>query len=315
MLSMTSDKAHSQQKKGILVSGGTGVMGSRLVHALVKSGWEVRVLTLPNDPLVSRLKGVDCDIFYGDIQDAHSLKGAFKGIDTVYHLAAIIIAQDPALFKKININGTENMVKEAASAGVRHFIYVSSASVVYPLATPYSRSKRECEKIVKEQKAMHYTIVRPTLVYEKNGGLEFMMFMDYLLKYPVVPFIGRGRALKNPVDVNDLMKGLIALAGNEKCFGKIYNFSGGKAISIWDLGHLMLGYKGKRKPFLPIPVWICRLLAAGMKRVMKKPLLTWNVIAGITQDANLDHSSATEDIGYNPVGIHEGLKKYFSDRA
>lgn len=312
---MTSDKAHSQQKGGILVSGGTGVMGSRLVHALVQSGWKVRVLTLPNDPLVSRLEGVDCDIFYADIQDAHSLKGAFKGIDTVYHLAAIIIAQDPALFKKININGTENMVKEAASAGVRHFIYVSSASVVYPLGTPYSRSKRECERIVREQKAMQYTIVRPTLVYEKNGGLEFMMFMDYLLKYPVVPFIGRGRALKNPVDVNDLMKGLIALAGNEKCFGKIYNFSGGEAISIWDLGHLMLGYKGKRKLFIPIPVWICRLLAAGMAMVMKKPLLTWNVIAGITQDANLDHSSATEDIGYNPVGIHEGLKKYFLDRA
>jgi NADH dehydrogenase len=99
---MTSDKAHYQQKEGILVSGGTGVMGSRLVHALVKSGWKVRVLTLPNDPLVSRLEGVDCDIFYGDIQDAHSLKGAFKGIDTVYHLAAIIIAQDPELFRKIN---------------------------------------------------------------------------------------------------------------------------------------------------------------------------------------------------------------------
>jgi nucleoside-diphosphate-sugar epimerase len=310
---MTSDKAHSQQKGGILVSGGTGVMGLRLVHALVQSGWKVRVLTLPNDPLVSRLEGVDCDIFYGDIQDAHSLKGAFKGIDTVYHLAAIIIAQDPALFKKININGTENMVKEAASAGVRHFIYVSSASVVYPLGTPYSRSKRECERIVKEQTAMQYTIVRPTLVYEKNGGLEFMMFMDYLLKYPVVPFIGRGRALKKPVDVDDLMKGLIALAGNEKCFGKIYNLSGGEAISIWDLGHLMLGYKGKRKLFIPIPVWICRLLAAGMARGMKKPLLTWNVIAGITQDANLDHSLAIRDLGYNPVGIREGLKKYFSD--
>jgi len=311
---MTSAKANSQQKKGILVSGGTGVMGSRLVHALVKSGWKVRVLTLPNDPLVSRLKGVDCDILYGDIQDAHSLKGAFNGIDTVYHLAAIIIAQDPALFTKININGTENMVKEAASAGVRHFILVSSASVVYPLETPYSRSKIECERIVKEQKAMQYSIVRPTLVYEKNGGLEFMMFMDYLMKYPVVPFIGRGRALKNPVDVNDIMKGLIALAGNEKCFNKIYNFSGGEAISIRDLGHLMLGYKGKRKLFIPIPVWICRLLAAGMEMLMKKPLLTWNVIAGITQDANLDHSSATEDIGYNPVGIREGLRKYFPDR-
>ncbi|HPD61589.1 MAG TPA: hypothetical protein PKV48_07525, partial [Thermodesulfobacteriota bacterium] len=138
-----------------------------------------------------------------------------------------------------------------------------------------------------------------------------MLFVDYLLKYPVVPFIGRGRALKNPVDVDDMMKGLIALAGNEKCFGKTYNFCGGEEISIWDLGHLILKHMGKRKIFMPIPVWICRLLAVGMKVVMKKPPLTWNVIAGITQDANLDSSSAREDIGYNPIGIREGLKKYF----
>jgi len=310
---MTTAKAGSRKTGAVLVSGGTGVMGSRLVHGLIKSGWKVRVLTLPGDPFVSRLKGVDCDIFYGDIRDGHTLSGAFDGIDTVYHLAAIIIAQDPELFRKININGTLNMVNGSSSAGVRHFILVSSASVVYPLDTPYSRSKKECEKIVREQKKMQYTIVRPTLVYERNGGLEFMMFMDYLLKYPVVPFIGTGRALKNPVDVDDIIKGLLALAGNDRCFGKTYNFSGGEEISIRDLAHLMLRCMGKRKIFITLPVWLCKLLAAGIEIAMKKPLLTWNVIAGITQDANLDNSSAKEDLGYSPIGIREGLRKYFPD--
>ena len=295
----------------ILVTGGTGVMGSRLVRGLVESGWKVRALAIPNDPLVSRLSGVNCEIFYGDITDASTLKGAFDSIETVYHLAAIIISNDPSLFQKVNVDGTRNVVEAAASQGVKHFIFVSSASVIYPRATPYSRSKRECEKIVSEQNTMHYTIVRPTLTYEKNGGQEFLMFLEYLKKFRVVPFIGRGRALKNPVHVDDIIKGFLAIAGNEKCYGKTYNFSGGEEISIWDLAQLMLKHQGVNKLFIPIPIWLCKFLSRLMGSVMDHPPLTEYIIVGITHDGNLDHSSATEDLGYRPIGIRKGLLKCF----
>lgn len=295
----------------ILVTGGCGVMGSRIVRGLVEKGWKVRALTLPNDPFVSRLDDVDCEIFYGDISELSSLKGAFDGIETTYHLAAIIIAFDSTLFKKINVDGTRNVVNGAAAGGVKHFIHVSSASVVYPKPTLYSLSKKECEKIVKEQKSMHYTIVRPTLAYEKDGGQEYMMFAEYLNKFSIVPFVGMGKALKNPVHVDDLMKGFLSLAGNEKTYGNIYNFSGGEEITIWDLAHLILKHQGINRFFIPVPVWFCKLLAVGMERMMKRPPLTWNVIAGITQDANLDHSTATRDLGYNPIGVREGLQKLY----
>ena len=295
----------------ILVSGGAGVMGSRLVKGLVEAGNKVRVLTIPNDPYVSRLDGVDCEIFYGDVSDASSLKGAFDDVKTVYHLAAVLIAHDPTIFEKVNVNGTRNMVEDASSAGVEHFIFVSSASVVYPYTTPYSESKRQCERIVKEQKAMHYTIVRPTLSYNESGGQEFFLFRDYLMKYPIVLFIGRGKALKSPVHVDDLFKGFLAIPGNEKTFGKIYAFSGGEEISIWDFAKLTLKHMKTQKLFIPVPVPVCKILAEIMKIFMKRPSLTWNVIAGITQDANLDHVSASEDLGYHPIPVCEGFQKCF----
>jgi nucleoside-diphosphate-sugar epimerase len=295
----------------ILVSGGSGAMGSRLVRRLVEKGKKIRVLTLPNDPLVARLSGLNCEIFYGDISDASSLKGAFDGVETVYHLAAIIIAYDPSLFEKININGTRNMIQGSIAAGVKHFVLISSASVVYANTNEYARSKQVCESMIKEQKEMQYTIIRPTLAYEKDGGQEFMMFLEYLKKYPVVPFVGRGKAPKNPVHVDDLIKGFVAVEGNPKAFGKTYNFSGGEEITIWDQAKLMLKHQGMKKVFIPIPVWLCRLLAAVMERVMTRPPLTQYAIARIVQDANLDHSSATEDLGYRPVGFREGLQKCF----
>jgi NADH dehydrogenase len=295
----------------ILVTGGAGVMGSRLVRGLVEAGNSVRVLTLPGDPLVKRLDGLGVDIRYGDVGDRATLDGLCDGVRTVYHLAAVLLSRDPAVFQRVNVGGTRNLVDLSLKGGAEHFILVSSISVTYPYTTPYSLSKRECERIVKDQSTMHWTIVRPTLAYNEFGGEEFMMYLDYLKRFPVVPFIGRGKALKNPVHVDDLMRGFLAIANNPKTYGKTYAFSGSEEISIWDLGKEMLRHQGISKPFVPVPVWLCKALAAVMGATMKKPPLTWNAIAGLTQDANPDWSAGKSDFGYSPIGIHEGLERCF----
>jgi NADH dehydrogenase len=282
-------------------------MGQRLVQGLRARGERVRVLDRPG----TRIDDPQVELKHGDVTDPASLQGVFDGVDTVFHLAAILIAYDPASFERVNAGGTRNVAQAALAAGVKHFILVSSASVVYPKSTAYSRSKRECERIVREQTGMHWTIVRPTLAYNEHGGEEFRMFLDYLRKYPVVPFIGRGRSLKNPVHVDDLMRGFLAVVGNPVAYGKTYNFSGGEEIAIWDLAHLMLKHQRIAKPFLPLPVFLCTAAARLLEGRMARPPLTWNVIAGITQDANLDNSEARRDLGYDPIGVREGLQRCF----
>jgi len=298
----------------ILVSGGAGVMGSRLVKGLVKAGNRVRALSLPGDPHVCRLENVDCEISYADITDAGTLEGAFEGVRTVYHLAAVIITHDQDIFRKINAGGTRNMVQGAVSSGVEHFIYVSSASVIFPDASAYARSKLEGERIVTSQDEMPYTIVRPTLVYEREAGQEFMMFMESLKKYPVVPFVGRGRAKKNPVFTEDVIKGLLAIAHNPKTYGKTYNFSGGEVVTIRELAHLMLKCRGLSKPFVPIPIWLCKMIALVMEKAMKKPPLTRYAISRMEQDADLDNTEARKDLVYKPIGVTEGLMRCYPVR-
>ena len=293
----------------ILVTGGLGVMGSTLVKGLVDRGFKVRVLD-NSDRFRSRLDGYDVEIRIGDITKPETLTGCFDQVETVYHLAAVLIVYDPSLFQKINVDGTRNIVDASIKSGVKHFILVSSASVTYPHTTPYSLSKRETERIVK-QTAMKWTIVRPTLAYNESGGEEFNMFLAYLKKYPFVPFIGAGQSLKRPVHCDDLMKGFLAIAGNPKSYGKTYAFSGGEAISIRDMAKLMLKHVGQRKLFVPIPIPICKLVAFFAERFQKKPILTWNAIAGVMQDANLDNSEARVDLDYRPVSFHEGLQRAY----
>ncbi|MGA7214682.1 MAG: NAD-dependent epimerase/dehydratase family protein [Terrimicrobiaceae bacterium] len=294
----------------ILVTGGLGVMGSTLVKGLVDRGFEVRVLD-NSDRFRSRLDGYGVDIRIGDITKPETLEGCFDRVETVYHLAAVLIVYDTILFHKINVGGTRNIIDASIRAGVKHFILVSSASVTYPHTTPYSLSKRETERMIKEQSAMTWTIVRPTLAYNESGGEEFNMFLAYLKKYPFVPFIGAGRSLKRPVHCDDLMEGFLAVAGNPKAYGKTYAFSGGEAITIRDMAELMLKHVGQKKLFITIPIPICRLIAFVAERLQKKPILTWNAIAGVMQDANLDNSEAQADLNYRPVTFREGLQKAY----
>lgn len=297
----------------ILVTGGLGVMGATLVKGLVARGFKVRVLD-NSDRFRSRLDGYEVDIHIGDITQPETLEHCFDGVETVYHLAAILIARDPALYQKINVGGTRTVIDLASRAGVKHFILVSSASVTYTHTTPYSLSKRETERMIQEQTVMSWTIVRPTLAYNENGGEEFAMFLAYLRKYPIVPFIGAGRALKRPVHCDDLMSGFLAIAGNKTAHGKTYAFSGGEAITIKDMARLMLRHVGEEKSFVHLPISLCMIIAFFAEKLQEKPVLTWNAIAGVIHDSNLDNSEARRDLGFQPVTFHEGLERSYPQK-
>ena len=305
-----SDVASSPGRTA-LVTGAAGVMGVRLARGLVEAGWNVRALVLPGDPLRAQLDGLGCEVREADVSDAASLRGVADGVDTIYHLAAVIISHDPSVFARVNRNGTAHVVAEAARARVRHFIYVSSASVTYPRRTPYAQSKLDAEELVRAELSFSQTIVRPTLVYDVGGGQELLMFLAYLRRFPVVPFIGSGHARKRPVWAGDIIDGLLRLAGNPVALGKTYNFSGGESISMLDFARLLLAQHGESRPFVPLPVPLCRALAAVMGRVMERPPLTPSAIAGIVNDADLDPTLATRELGYRPISVREGLQRCF----
>lgn len=298
----------------VLVTGAAGEVGRGLCRKLAEAGWSVRALVLPRDPLRARLEGLGFDLREGDVRDPASLASAAAGVDTVLHLAAVILAHDPTVFETVNHQGTAHMVDAAAAAGVRHFVYVSSASVVYPRLTPYGRSKLAAEERVRAERRFAHTIVRPTLVYDQTGGQEFRIFCDHLRRFPIVPFIGDGAARKRPVHSEDVVDGLIRIVGNPIAFGKTYNLSGGETVTLDELARLVLELSGEPKPILHLPVALCRAMAVILGWAMKDPPVTPYSIAGFINHADLDPTAAIAEIGYHPRGVRAGLAGCFDQR-
>jgi NADH dehydrogenase len=312
--SPSSTSASGGGSRLVLVTGAAGEVGGRMVKRLLADGHRVRGLILPGDPLRTRLDGTRCEVVEGDVRDPTSLPAIVAGVDTVLHLAAVILARDPQVYDSVNRRGTANLVKAASAAGVRHFVYVSSASVTYPRLTPYGQSKLDAEGFVAGERAFAHTIVRPTLVYDETGGQEFAMFRGYMRRFPVVPFLGPGTARKRPVHADDVVDGLARIVGNAACFGKTYNLSGGEAISLVELGKLVLRLEDAQRPFLHVPVPLCRVAAAVLGRMMKDPPITPYAVAGFTHDADLDPAEAMADFGYRPRGVRAGLTACLSPR-
>lgn len=284
-------------------------MGSRLVRALAANGHRVAALVQPGDPLQRRLHDVPCDRREGDLQDRASLNAACQGVRTVFHLAAVILSPDVSIFDRVNRIGTANLIDAATAHGVRHFVYVSSASVVYPRLTPYGASKLAAEGLVRAEPRFAHTIVRPTLVYDQEGGQEFQIFSDFVNRFPVVPFIGPGTAIKRPVFAGDVVDGLLRLVDNTRAYGRTYNFSGADAVSLCELARLILAQRGQTKRFVHLPLGLCRTAARVMELTMKNPPLTSYIIAGMLNDADLDPADAVRDLGYRPVGVRQGLAR------
>jgi NADH dehydrogenase len=137
------------------------------------------------------------------------------------------------------------------------------------------------------------------------------MFRSYLERFPVVPFIGAGSAIKRPVLAGDIVDGLLRVAGNPRSYGKLYNFSGAEPITMLELARLILKHRGKRRAFVRLPVPLCSALARVAPLFTARPPLTPSAIAGIVNDADLDPTEATLDLGYRPLGVHEGFARCF----
>src|ERR1700738_3502596 len=108
----------------VLVTGGSGFLGSAVVRALIGRGLRVRALVRTASPL-GNLEGLDCQTFTGDLTDEESLKAALRGVKYLFHVAADyrLWARNPSVILRVNVGGTRNLMRQALLARVERIVY------------------------------------------------------------------------------------------------------------------------------------------------------------------------------------------------
>lgn len=309
----------SPNKDIILVTGGGGHVGRQLCSYLASRGFKVRLLLLEKEGIPQFIDQINeqkscIDCVFGDITKSASLRNAFKNVKIVVHMAAIILSpKDRTLFHKINLIGTQNIVDLCIENKIEQLVYISSTSVNYRVTNAYSHSKRMAEKYITQKMPDTYTIIRPTLVYCATGGDEFMRFVSYLKKMPIVFLIGNGTARKKPILLDDLVHGIASVIWQPVALKKVYELAGANSISLRNMAIEILKKTGKSTVIIPIPLWICKIMATVIGRFgLINPYFAhfnWQTITGFSENAEPDISLAVRDLGFNPRSFEVGLQE------
>jgi nucleoside-diphosphate-sugar epimerase len=262
----------------VLVTGGTGFIGSHLVEALLAQGHEVRCLVRDTQRLgwIAGLPSVT--IAHGGMDEPRSLLEGVRGVDQVYHVAGLTRARAAPDFFRVNGEGTRHLVHACLEAprGPRRIVHLSSLAAVGPTpratacaedisprpVSPYGWSKLQGETaVLGARDSLHVTVLRPPVVYgpRDRGVLEVVRWVARgLLPMPAGP--SRNLSL---CYVQDLVTALLTAGEAAVPSGEIFHVAGDGAFTWEQVGDALGEALGIHPTPLRIPVPILLALATG----------------------------------------------------
>ena len=318
-----------------LVTGATGFLGSHIAERLVARGDSVRALVRTTSD-TSFLESLGVELVNGDITVRDSLPAALGGVDIVYHAAANVSDWDPwSAFKTVTIDGTRNMLRAAANAGVKRFLHVSTDGVYryQDLAkgvdedTPvesyfgprdyYRRAKTAAEKIARryhDKGRVPVSIVRPALILGERDA-AMMPGAIAFLKGATAAYMGSGQNQLPCIYAGDVAD-LCIRAANEDQPGETYIAVNEEFVTQRDLFGAIAEFKGIDPPKRSVPYRLLYTAAGALELFAllrggsRRPDVTRFGVALFGATFSEDNTKARERLGWAPeVGMREAVKR------
>ncbi|HEY3962178.1 MAG TPA: complex I NDUFA9 subunit family protein [Gaiellaceae bacterium] len=284
----------------ILVTGATGFVGPKIVHALRADGRDVRAL-VRRPERATRLRDLGVELAVGDVTDPDSLVAAASGCTHVVHLVAIITGK-PATFDLVMAQGTRNLVDAARVAGVQRFVLMSALGAEQSqVAVPYYRAKQAMEQTVRTS-GLDHIIFRPSFVFGRDGG-ALPTFIRQVRYSPVVTVIGPGLQRSQPIWVDDVAAYFAASIELPDAAGHTYELGGPDIVTWNELYRKIAHTLGKRRLLAHVPFGVARAGARLTQSLPGAPLSADQVdmLAGPDNVVSNDDAATTFNLPLVPL--------------
>jgi uncharacterized protein YbjT (DUF2867 family) len=296
----------------ILITGATGYIGQHLVKRLVEQGECPRCLVRDAQKAARLFSGAEIEIVQGNTTDAASLTEAVQGVETIVHAGFMTADRKESpgnSYHRTNVQGTANLIRAAEEAGVRRMIEISGLGTKSDKPGSYMQGRYLAEQMLMES-SLHWTIIRPSVLF--GDGAPFIKGLVGLLQAsPVVPLIGGGKTMFQPIYVGDVVTVITkVLANPEQTNRHIYTIGGPAYYSFSQIFDLLLEAMGKRRPKVYVPIPFVAIGAAAMEAVLPKPPLTKAAMALFSFDNTTDLNSVERDFGFIPFSFTDYIKHH-----
>jgi nucleoside-diphosphate-sugar epimerase/predicted dehydrogenase len=288
-------------KMTLLITGATGFIGSRLATLAMQRGHDVRTLTrsdwssLPAVPVGHR--------FFGNFPNQIPAE-ALRGVEVVVHCAAVSEPRQ-RLARAVNVTGTIRLAQAARAAGVRTFVFLSSQSAKPDALAAYGRTKYEAEQALRELSGLDVVILRPGLVCGPGQRGLFQRMCRTVESLPVLPLLGGGRAIVQPIHVDDLCAAIFECAARSKeLAGAVLRLGDPTGLSLAEfLQRIARARLGRPKPAVTIPLTPVEW-AVGALEALRLPLpINSSNLKGMRLVEKMDTAADLARLGLSPRPI------------
>jgi NADH dehydrogenase len=273
----------------ILVTGATGFVGPKIVHALRAAEKDVRCLVRSPERARS-LEAWGCELVQGDVTDTASLRRAVEGVETVVHLVAIITGKRED-FERIMEQGTRDLVAAAREAGVGRFVLMSALGTREDTKdlVPYYHAKWEMEQAV-QGSGLDHVIFRPSFVFGREGGV-LPLFIRQVRWSPVTPIVGGGDTRLQPIWVEDVASYFTAGVDAPEAVNQTFELGGPDVVTWNELFARIQRVLGKRRPTVHLPFAFMRAGAA-VAELLPRPPVTRDQLKMLAEGDNVVATNA-----------------------
>jgi uncharacterized protein YbjT (DUF2867 family) len=290
----------------ILVTGGTGFVGPKVVHALRGEEQPVRVLARRPEKH-DRLRTWGCEVIAGDVTDPESLRRAVEGCEAVVHLVGLPPFSDPKAIERVMTQGTRDLAAAAKDAGVSRFVLMSAlgASEETVEVAPYYAAKLAMEETVKAA-GLDHVIFRPSFIFGRDGGLLAQQIRIVRLS-PVTPILSRHRM--QPIWVDDLATFFARAVASQEGANRTFDLGGPDRVTWGELHERIRRILGKRRVTMAMPPGLLKAGAA-VGRLLPPFRGAPDAIAMLDFGDNVgDPEPANETFGIKPIALDEQIRR------
>ncbi len=291
----------------VLVTGATGFVGPRIVHALRAQGRDVRALVRRPEQ-AAHLRSLGVELAAGDITDPASLRAAVAGCTHVVHLVAIIQGS-PEDFRRVMTQGTRDLVAAAQEAGVERFVLMSAlgTSEASEGTVPYYAAKWAEEQAVIDS-GLEHVIFRPSFVFGRDGG-ALPTFLKQVRYSPVVTVIGAGLQRSQPIWVDDVAEHFARAIDAPDAANRIFELGGPDIVDWNGLYRTIAKVLGKRRRLVHVPIGVARTGAQLTQWLPRAPLSVDQVTMLQGADNIVSNTDAADTFRLTLVPLDEQIRR------
>jgi len=283
----------------IAITGGTGFVGIHTTKALLKAGHEVRLVARGTR---SGPRPEGAQLVRGDVVSGKGLTEALAGCDAVVHLVAIIREAKGQTFDKVNADGAAKVAAAARESGVGHIVHLSAIGADPDPAYHYLESKWQGEEYVRGS-GVPYTILRSSLIFGPGDGF-FTLLTKMIRLQPVVPVVGDGRALFQPIAISDVAR-IITECIERGPSHRITEIGGPEHMTYEGIIDTIKQRLGVMRLKVHVPVLAMMPLAFLMERVLPRPPVTPEQLKMLRKHNITRRDAVPVAFGFSPLSFAE----------